>query len=109
MRKISILQTGGPDALQLVSTISPTTGRNEVLVDVEAAGVNYVDVLQRVGHSEFAKPYTPGLEGVGTITEVGPGAVPRCHGAVSAGRIPRYPSRQSYAATRALRRMICGG
>jgi NADPH:quinone reductase len=73
MREISILQTGGPDVLQLVSTTSPTPGRNEVLVDVAAAGVNYVDVLQRTGHSEVAKPYTPGLEGVGTITEVGLG------------------------------------
>jgi NADPH2:quinone reductase len=73
MRKINILQTGGPDVLQLVSTTSPSPGRNEVLVDVEAAGVNYLDVLQRVGHGEVAKPYTPGLEGVGTISEVGPG------------------------------------
>jgi NADPH2:quinone reductase len=73
MRKVNILETGGPDVLQLVSTTSPTPGRNEVLVDVEAAGVNYVDVLQRTGQSDIAKPYTPGLEGVGTITEVGPG------------------------------------
>jgi NADPH2:quinone reductase len=73
MRKISILQTGGADVLQLVSTTPPTPGRDEVLVDVEAAGVNYVDVLQRLGHSEVARPYTPGLEGVGTIREAGPG------------------------------------
>jgi NADPH:quinone reductase len=73
MRKISVLQTGGPDVLQLGSTVSPTPVRHEVLVDVEAAGVNYVDVLQRVGHSEVARPYTPGLESVGVVSEVGPG------------------------------------
>jgi NADPH:quinone reductase len=73
VRKISVLQTGGPDVLQLDSTPSPTPGLHEVLVDVEAAGVNYVDVLQRVGHSEVARPYTPGLEGVGVVSEVGPG------------------------------------
>jgi NADPH2:quinone reductase len=45
MRKISVLQTGGPDVLQLVSATSPTVGPNEVLVEVEASGVNYVDVF----------------------------------------------------------------
>jgi len=73
MRKISVLQTGGPDVLQLVSATSPTPGPNEVLVEVEASGVNYVDVFQRDGRAELPKPYTPGLEGVGMVSEVGLG------------------------------------
>jgi len=73
MRKVSVLQTGGPDVLQLVSIASPVPDRNEILVDVHAAGVNYVDVYQREGHIELPKPYTPGLEGVGTVAKAGAG------------------------------------
>jgi hypothetical protein len=52
MREISVLQTGGPDVLQLVSATSPTPGPNEVLVEIEASGVNYVDLLQRDGRDD---------------------------------------------------------
>jgi NADPH2:quinone reductase len=42
-----------------------------VLVDVEAAGVNYIDVYQRKGIYKLPLPFTPGLEGVGRVREVG--------------------------------------
>jgi NADPH2:quinone reductase len=46
-----------------------------VLVDVEAAGVNYIDVYQRKGVYKLPLPFTPGLEGVGRVREVGRGAM----------------------------------
>lgn len=42
-------------------------------VDVEAAGLNYIEVYQRHGHLATPKPFTPGLEGVGIIRRVGDG------------------------------------
>jgi NADPH2:quinone reductase len=48
-----------------------------VLVEVETAGVNYIDVYQRKGIYKLPLPYTPGLEGVGRVLEVGEGATGR--------------------------------
>jgi NADPH2:quinone reductase len=46
-------------------------GPGQVLVDVEAAGVNYLDVIQRKGISKLPLPFTPGLEGVVRVRDVG--------------------------------------
>jgi NADPH2:quinone reductase len=43
-----------------------------VLIDVAAAGVNFIDIYQREGIYDMPLPYTPGLEGSGTISAVGP-------------------------------------
>jgi NADPH2:quinone reductase len=44
-----------------------------LLVDVEAAGINYLDVYQRSGRYKLPLPYTPGFEGVGRVRQVGAG------------------------------------
>jgi NADPH2:quinone reductase len=44
-----------------------------VLVDVEAAGINYLDVYQRKGSHGAPLPYFPGLEGVGRVRAIGEG------------------------------------
>ena len=46
-------------------------GPGQALVDVEAAGVNYLDVMQREGVIKLPLPYTPGLEGIGRVRAVG--------------------------------------
>jgi NADPH2:quinone reductase len=48
---------------------SPKPGH--VLVDVEAAGINHLDIYQRQGLRNLSLPFTPGLEGVGRVREVG--------------------------------------
>jgi NADPH2:quinone reductase len=53
--------------------MSPSISTAQILVEVEAAGVNYIDVYQRTGNLDIPKPFTPGYEGVGRIREVGPG------------------------------------
>jgi NADPH:quinone reductase len=55
------------------------------VVDVEAAGVNYIDVYQRNGFGTLPLPYTPGLEGVGRVREGGEG-VDTATGALSIGQ-----------------------
>ena len=46
-------------------------GPGQLLVDVKACGVNYLDVYQRSGRYNLTLPYTPGFEGVGRVRQVG--------------------------------------
>jgi NADPH2:quinone reductase len=74
MRKVIVSKTGGPEVLEVVTAEKPTLKPGEVLVDVEAAGVNYVDVYLRNGAVNYMSlPFVPGFEGVGTIRELGAG------------------------------------
>lgn len=73
MRAIQVKAHGGPDALQLEQVADPSPGPGEAVVKIEAAGVNFVDVYQRKGQYTMTLPYTPGSEGAGTVTAVGPG------------------------------------
>jgi NADPH2:quinone reductase len=73
MRKIVIKSVGGPDVLELQNFSSPRPGAGEIVVAVEAAGINYLDVYQRQGHLDVPRPFTPGYEGAGIVREVGPG------------------------------------
>jgi putative PIG3 family NAD(P)H quinone oxidoreductase len=67
---------GGPDALELVQIPVPEPGAGEILIRVEAAGVNRPDVLQRLGHypPPPGAPETLGLEVAGEVAAVGEGA-----------------------------------
>jgi putative PIG3 family NAD(P)H quinone oxidoreductase len=75
MTAIEIARPGGPEVLRPARRERPRPGPGEVLIAVEAAGVNRPDVLQRQGH--YAPPRgasdIPGLEVAGGIVEVGPG------------------------------------
>lgn len=77
MRAIEISQPGDPDNLQLTERARPEPGQGEVLIKVEAAGVNRPDILQRKGL--YPPPQgasdLPGLEVAGTIEALGPAAV----------------------------------
>lgn len=76
MRAIEIREPGGPEVLTEVSRPVPAPGDGQVLIRIEAAGVNRPDCLQRAGL--YAPPPTasdlPGLEAAGTIVATGPGA-----------------------------------
>jgi putative PIG3 family NAD(P)H quinone oxidoreductase len=66
-------EAGGPEVLRLVERPVPIPGAGEVLIEVEAAGVNRPDILQRRG---FYPPPAgassiPGLEVAGTIVALG--------------------------------------
>lgn len=73
MKAIEIKSNGGPEVLELVEKNDLVPAKGEVLVDVEAAGINYVDVYHRLGIYPLPLPVTPGLEGVGIIAAVGEG------------------------------------
>jgi NADPH:quinone reductase len=73
MKAIVIHSHGGPDVLRYEDAPDPKAGAGELLVKVAAAGVNFIDTYQREGLYEMALPYIPGLEGSGTVLEVGAG------------------------------------
>jgi NADPH2:quinone reductase len=67
VKAIVIEATGGPDQLQLQDVPDPEPGEGEVLVDVRAAGINFLDVLVRQGNYPQAPPLPtiPGVEVAG--------------------------------------------
>lgn len=73
MRAIVITRTGGPEVLEASERPDPEPGPGEVLIDVAAAGVNFIDVYYRTGAYPQETPYTPGVEAAGTVAAVGEG------------------------------------
>jgi NADPH:quinone reductase len=73
MTAIAIVRPGGPEVLEARSIPTPACGPGDVLIAVEAAGVNRPDLLQRQGKypPPPGAPDTPGLEVAGTIAAVG--------------------------------------
>lgn len=73
MRAIRVRENGGPEVLRVESIADPVPGPGEVLVRVEAAGVNFIEIYQRKGTYSTPLPSTPGEEGAGTVAAIGPG------------------------------------
>jgi NADPH:quinone reductase len=75
MRAVVVKQHGGPEVLQISDREVPQAGPGQLVVEIAAAGVNFMDIYQRQGNSPYAGdlPYVPGAEGAGTVVAVGPG------------------------------------
>ncbi|WP_239346457.1 quinone oxidoreductase [Frankia sp. CiP3] len=75
MRAVVVKQHGGPDVLTVTDLAAPQAAPGSLVVDVEAAGVNFMDIYQRQGNPPYAVglPYVPGVEGAGTVVAAGPG------------------------------------
>ncbi|PYP23193.1 MAG: NADPH:quinone reductase [Gemmatimonadetes bacterium] len=73
MKAIRVQSPGGPEALRYEDVPQPSPAAVQVLVKVEAVGVNYIDVYQRTGLYKVATPFTLGQEAAGVVTAVGPG------------------------------------
>ena len=71
MRSVVVSTPGGPEVLELQELPDPQPARGQVLVDVEAAGVNFIDVYQREGRYPLELPFTAGNEGAGVVRAVG--------------------------------------
>jgi 2-desacetyl-2-hydroxyethyl bacteriochlorophyllide A dehydrogenase len=74
MRAALLASTGGPQGLTTGRVPRPQPGPGEVLIKVEACGVNRVDILIRDGQTPTAPPlpHILGCEVAGRIAEVGP-------------------------------------
>ena len=73
MKAIRVHAPGGPDAQRYEEIERPAPGPGQVLVKIEAAGVNFIDIYQRTGHYKVPLPVTLGQEAAGTVSAVGPG------------------------------------
>jgi len=73
VRAIRIHTPGDADALSVdtVDELAPAAG--EILVTNEFAGVNFIDIYQRLGRYPLPIPATLGMEGAGTVAALGDG------------------------------------
>jgi NADPH:quinone reductase len=75
MRAVVVTSHGGPEVLAISDRPSPQPGAGEVVVDVAAAGVNFMDIYVREGRPPYGQepPHAIGSEGAGQVTAVGDG------------------------------------
>ena len=73
MQAIQIQRTGGTEVLQLVSLATPTPGPGQVLLEIKASGVNFIDTYFREGRYPTPLPYILGQEASGLVAACGPG------------------------------------
>jgi len=90
MRAIVAVKPGAPEVLELRTRPLPVPGPGEILVKVEAAGVNRPDVLQRLGRYQPPPGASDviGLEIAGEVVALGPNAARHALGARVAALVP---------------------
>jgi NADPH2:quinone reductase len=72
MHAVVFEKNGGPEVLEYKEAPDPTPGDGQVLVDVEAVGINYRDIYERNGGGYGSEPPAViGVEGAGTVVESG--------------------------------------
>jgi len=74
VKAIRVHQFGDPDVLKLEEVPAPSVGAGQVLVKVQAIGVNPVETYQRSGSNPAIQlPWTPGMDAAGVLEAVGAG------------------------------------
>jgi len=73
VKAIRVNAYGGPEALSFEDVPDPAPAAGQALVRVEAAGVNFIDVYQRMGIYKNPVPFTLGQEGAGIVEAVADG------------------------------------
>ncbi len=71
MKAIQVSQTGGAEVLALVELPVPEPQPNDAVVQIEAAGVNFIDVYFREGRYPAPLPFINGQEGAGIVVATG--------------------------------------
>jgi NADPH2:quinone reductase len=72
MKAIRVHQYGGLEALKYEDVPMPEPGEGEARVKIEAIGVNFLDIYQRIGRYQGSPPFTLGQEAAGTVDAIGP-------------------------------------
>jgi NADPH2:quinone reductase len=73
VKAVRVHAPGGPEALRYEDVPQPTPKAGEVVVALEAIGVNFIDVYFRKGLYKAPMPFLLGLEGAGTVRALGEG------------------------------------
>jgi NADPH2:quinone reductase len=72
MRAVLVEKFGGPEVLRTKELPAPRPGAGQIVVDVAASGVNFLDCYQRSGKYDLPLPFVAGSEGAGVVSAVGP-------------------------------------
>ena len=72
MKAIRVQRTGGPEVMQIAEMPVPQPKGSEAVVKINIAGVNSIDAQFRDGRLRTPLPFTPGQEGAGVVTALGP-------------------------------------
>lgn len=77
MKAIVVHEFGGPEVMKLEEVAKPSPGPGQLLIRIGAAGVNPADAYMRSGNyaRKPALPFTPGIDGAGTLEAIGSGVV----------------------------------
>lgn len=69
MQAIQVTEREEPEVLKMSDIKPPLPSRGELIIAVEAAGVNYADLMQHRGTYplQLPLPYVPGMEAVGVL------------------------------------------
>src|SRR5699024_4259380 len=70
---VRAMRAGGPEVLEHGPIEVAAPGPGEMLVEVRAAGINFIDTYRRSGVYPMDYPDTVGVEGAGVVAEVGEG------------------------------------
>ena len=73
MQAIVYHEFGNPEVLKLEDRPVPLPGPGQALIKVAAAGVNFIDIYQRLGWYKAPLPAIPGNEGAGVVAAIGEG------------------------------------
>jgi NADPH:quinone reductase len=73
LKAIQMAKTGGPEVLEYVDISTPVPAVGQVLVRIEASGVNFIDTYFREGRYPAALPFVPGQEAAGVVVALGEG------------------------------------
>jgi NADPH2:quinone reductase len=71
MKAIQVAEVGSPEVLKLVDIPIPEPKPSEAVVQIKAAGVNFIDVYFREGRYPASLPFVNGQEGAGVVTKIG--------------------------------------
>ena len=72
MKAIRVHEFGGPEVLKLEEVPTPAPGADEVLINVNAIGINPIETYLRSGSNpKLPRPYTPGVDAAGIVESVG--------------------------------------
>lgn len=125
MRQVVCREWGPPEGLVVEEGPDPSPGAGQVVVEVAAAGVNFVDALFVAGtyQIKMPPPFTPGSELTGTVTAVGEGVTDvavgdrvlsslglgawTTHAVVPAGAVTAVPDGLDLARAAALAQSYC--
>ena len=96
MKAIQISRTGGPEVMELVDLPVPQPKPNEAIVQVKAAGINFIDIYNREGRYKAPLPLVLGQEAAGVVVALGTDAKAEGKNASEHPEVPTVGDRVAY-------------